>query len=332
MHSLAVYQHRRQIFHADGPWLYPLLELESWLETNRIDTSKVELYDKIVGRAGAMLICRLGFLTVRTDLISNFGVDVFDRHGVQWTSAARTERILCATESLLENETDLEAAHQLIQDRANQQRKSAETPLLSIRDLNVLVGGRHILSRCDLDIRAGEKVLVTGENGTGKTTLLRTILGLHPASGGRILFRGAAVGSRQWKRLRSDMAYVRQEEVQNRFVISAGEVATIGARVANGLAITGVDHLEHRPFHELSGGERRRVSLARAFAQQPSLIVLDEPTAGLDRAARASLLQAIEEGARDQGTAVLMVSHQHTDADFDGWRRYALASGSLHEA
>ena len=79
-----------------------------------------------------------------------------------------------------------------------------------------------------------------------------------------------------------------------------------------------MNHLARRPFAELSGGEQRRVSLARAFAQDPLLLVLDEPTAGLDQKSREVLLELIESAAGERGIAVLMVTHDPFDHSLGG--------------
>ena len=127
--------------------------------------------------------------------------------------------------------------------------------------------------------------------------------------------------------------------------ISVAEVVGIGASADSdhrrwpsrdagiqALAVTGVNHLARRPFAELSGGEQRRVSLARAFAQDPLLLVLDEPTAGLDQESRGALLETIESAAGERGISVLMVTHDPFDHALGGWQALALKDGRLGPA
>ena len=346
MSSLAIYRGNHAIHQIDGAWLYPLLELEQWLATNPVNTKDLLIYDKIVGRAGALLITRLGFRDVRTDLISELAIEVFERAGISWSAIEITDRILCATESLLENTTDPELAHQLIVQRA-QAGRSAQTDksILAIQDVNVIRDGRHILSAIDLQLEAGDRLIINGENGAGKTTLLRAVLGLIPINSGSLRFKGKEVGSPGWRRLRQRIGYVRQSERDVTVPINVQEVVGIGAlsvpypsrhaareAAMRALSLTGVEHLSRRPFTELSGGEQHRVSIARALAGDPELLVLDEPTAGLDHGSRASLLQLIELAARDRKIAVLMVTHDPFDGSLDGWKIYTLTEGQLSPA
>jgi ABC-type Mn2+/Zn2+ transport system ATPase subunit len=344
--SLALYHGKNTIYQTDGPWLYPLLGLEKWLAENPVDTSDLLIYDKIIGRASALLITRLGFRSVRTDLISDLAVMAFESNGIAWKATERTDRILCATETLLEHTTDPEEAHRLIVARAQAARAGqSKQSILTVENLNVFRGGRHVLSAVDLELAPGDRVLITGENGAGKTTLLRAVLGLVPFGAGSVTFNGNQIGSQQWRRERHKMAYVRQAERHVTLPISAAEVVGIGAPHIQGrgrhavreaaikaLDLTGVGHLDRRPFAELSGGEQRRVSLARAFAQAPLLLVLDEPTAGLDQDSRSTLLGLIELAAGERGIAVLMVTHDPFDHALGGWRVLHLQDGRLGPA
>jgi len=117
---LIAYIDGKKIFESDGTWLHPLLELESVLSKLTDGASlagRLTTYDKIVGRAGALLSVRLGIAEIETELLSERAVPVLERHGVVVHARQRVERILCATEDLLAGVTDPEEAHRFILER-----------------------------------------------------------------------------------------------------------------------------------------------------------------------------------------------------------------------
>jgi zinc transport system ATP-binding protein len=168
----------------------------------------------------------------------------------------------------------------------------------------VRLGGVAVLEGVDFAIAPGEIVTVVGPNGSGKTTFLRVLIGALPAARGRVR---RAPGLR--------LGYVPQ-----RLHIDAGLPLAVGrflrlprriaaAEVAAALAQVGLPGLERRAMAGLSGGQFQRVLLARALLGRPQLLVLDEPTQGLDQPGTADFYRLIEQVRRDLGCAVLMVSH-----------------------
>ena len=174
----------------------------------------------------------------------------------------------------------------------------------------------------------GERVILTGANGSGKTTLLKTALGLIPCDHGSIaVARGLGPGR---------FAYLPQELQTGDLPIAVREVVEIGLassnlsrrekrrKILHLLEALGCAHLIERSFTTLSGGEKQRVSLARCLAQSPALLVLDEPTTGLDPQLRARFFPLIEELAEFHGAAVLLVTHDTAGLPSAGWRRLRL--------
>lgn len=172
--------------------------------------------------------------------------------------------------------------------------------------------------------RRGELTALLGPNGIGKSTLLRTLCGLQPGLAGRVLVDGEDLSGLAADEVARRIAVVLTDRVDPGFM-TARELAGLGRIPHLGftgrptqadhdivewaLNAVGAGHLADRPAAEISDGERQRVLTARALAQQPSLLVLDEPTAFLDVPSRASLVALLHRLAREQDIAVLMSTH-----------------------
>lgn len=177
-------------------------------------------------------------------------------------------------------------------------------PLVAAVGLVVRFDGQTALDRVDIAVRRREIVTVVGPNGSGKTTLVRVLLGLlAPAEGAVECAAGLRVG------------YVPQHlHVDATLPITVRRFMTLGARaqsaqVASALAQVGAAGLMEAPLHALSGGEMRRVVLARALLRRPDLLVLDEPTAGVDVTGQVELYRLIAAIRDREGCGVLLVSH-----------------------
>ena len=202
------------------------------------------------------------------------------------------------------------------------QDSSSTAEAVQVADLSVDLGGRLVLRGVDLQIRQGEVVAVLGTNGSGKSTLIKTIVGLLPAARGEVKLFGTPVPRfRQWQRI----GYVPQ-----RITAAGGVPATVQEVVSSGLlskrrlfrplkatdraaveeALEIVDMADRRKdgVAELSGGQQQRVLIARALVSDPDLLIMDEPTAGVDLASQGIFAEAIRERVA-RGTTVVMVSH-----------------------
>ena len=115
----------REVFTSSGKWLHPLFELEEYLGAQGIDASRGEVHDRIVGRASAFLITRLGIRKVHAGLLSRLGQEVFDREKVAYSWDTLVDEIECRTESLLRNVTDAEDAYPILLERAQAARRKA---------------------------------------------------------------------------------------------------------------------------------------------------------------------------------------------------------------
>lgn len=177
--------------------------------------------------------------------------------------------------------------------------------LVEARGLSVAYGpAAPVLSHVDFTLHPGEIVTIVGPNGSGKSTLLRALLGMVPSSAGSVT---RAPGLR--------VGYVPQKlHLDPNLPLSVARFLRLnrkltGDEIAHLLSRVGAPGLEDRALATLSGGQLQRVMLARALAGNPQLLVLDEPTQGLDQPGTAAFYRLIEDVRREIGCAVLSVSH-----------------------
>lgn len=186
---------------------------------------------------------------------------------------------------------------------------------------NLMVGyaGRPVLRGVNLRLLRGSFTGLLGANGSGKSTLIKTILGIIPPLGGKMIF---APGSGR----APVVGYVPQKDsLDSIYLLSSFEVALMGTcgRVGPGRRVTraekewvrrclretGSEDLAHKLFSELSGGQKQRVLIARALATKPEFLVLDEPTAGIDAAARLAIMDVLRRIHQQQQLTIIMASH-----------------------
>lgn len=191
--------------------------------------------------------------------------------------------------------------------------------LIEFRNATLGYGGRPVLAGVGLSIERGAFVGIFGPNGSGKTTILKTLLGLIPPLKGQLDFKGSR---------RPRYGYVPQKEkLDPIYPLSAYEVAAMGScrklelfqrlrgrdnssLIRHSLKICGALELAPRPYSDLSGGQRQRVLIARALAAEPELLALDEPLAGIDITTQKALLKLLKQIKEEGNLTVLMVSHR----------------------
>jgi len=188
-------------------------------------------------------------------------------------------------------------------------------------------GRRRIVEDIDLDVRRGEFLTIVGASGTGKTTLLRLLGGLVPASGGTISFRGKPVDSPpdgvvvvfqdyshallQWRTVAGNVALGLEGRV------AAAERAQ---RVSAALEMVGLDHCADDQPWQLSGGMQQRVQIARALALRPDVLLMDEPFGALDAMTKAALQDELLRVHARTGTSFVFITHDIEEAVYLGDR------------
>ncbi len=190
-----------------------------------------------------------------------------------------------------------------------------------------------------LTIAPGETVVLLGPSGCGKTTLLRIIAGLEtPDRGGRIVFNDKDVTHVPIERRNVGMVFQSYALFPNMNVaenIGYGlKIRSVNAserkkRIAELIALTGIEGLEHRRVDQLSGGQRQRVALARAVAVQPSVLLLDEPLTALDAALREKLRGELDRLLRALGITTIYVTHDQSEAMALGDRIVVMRKGAI---
>lgn len=198
-------------------------------------------------------------------------------------------------------------------------------PLVRLRDITFGYNGTRVLDGVNLTVERGAYLGLIGPNGSGKTTLLKLILGILPAprTGEIELFGTPIQRFREWWRI----GYVAQKAASfnTAFPATVEEVVLTGLAARRGLlrrytladrqaateALQRVGMVEHRRqlIGRLSGGQQQRVFIARALVSRPELLVLDEPTVGVDASAEAQFYQLIRDLRREMGLTVILVSH-----------------------
>lgn len=196
---------------------------------------------------------------------------------------------------------------------------------VSLHDVTVGYEHKSVVSGINLEFLQGKMTCILGPNGSGKTTLLRTIARLlHPLAG-QLLLSGQALQLLPAGKLAQQLAVVLTqhldlENMSGREVVSLGRYPHTGffgrlrpedaTTVQACIALCQAEHLAERPFNQMSDGEKQRILIARALAQQPKLLVLDEPTMHLDLRHKIEILALLQRLSLEQGITVLLTLHE----------------------
>ena len=189
---------------------------------------------------------------------------------------------------------------------------------LSCRSLSVGYDGKTVLHDIDFDINKGDYLCIVGENGTGKSTLMKTLLGLQPPLAGKII--------RGYDMKTGGIGYLPQQTgIQRDFPASVREVVMSGCQgrcgirpfysraekqlVQRAMVKMEITHLSGKCYRELSGGQQQRTLLARALCASGDMLFLDEPVSGLDPGAADDMYSLVEHLNREYGLTIVMISH-----------------------
>ena len=220
--------------------------------------------------------------------------------------------------------------------------------LIKCDNVKIGYGQHHVLNTVNLEIKNGDFICVLGNNGTGKSTLLKTLLRLIPQVSGRITYD---------HQVKYTMGYLPQDlNVNNSFpatvyeIVLSGCLSKMGYRSFYGkkekelanryMEALGIQHLKKFPFKKLSGGQQQRVLIARALVRKPRLLILDEPATGLDYNITKELYKILAHENKENKMTIIMATHDideleeikpriitlaktvKYDGDFEGWKGF----------
>lgn len=216
--------------------------------------------------------------------------------------------------------------------------------VISLRQLNITFGTHTVLDNIDLDVYKGETLAVLGPSGTGKSTVLRSMIGLLEPDGGQIFIQGEDVSGLDedgWNRLRMKMGMVFQYSALFDF-LTVGENVAFGLRqhtdksdeeiqgiVTQMLDLVGLPGTQDLYPAELSGGMKKRVGLARAIAVKPEIVLYDEPTAGLDPIMSRNISRLIKKTQEQLHVTSVLVTHDMQSAFYAADRVAMLYEGHI---
>ena len=196
-------------------------------------------------------------------------------------------------------------------------------PLFDVRNISFSYDDEEIFSDISFSIERGDVLCVLGPNGTGKTTMIKCLNGLHDIDGGEILINGENIKKLSYAEISKHIGYIPQSHIPS-FPFKVLDVVLMGRApylnltdspkkedveiAVNSLKTLGIHDLKDKEYTNLSGGERQLVFLARVLCQQPDILILDEPTSHLDFGNQIKLLEIIDNLA-NSGLSIIMSSH-----------------------
>ena len=198
------------------------------------------------------------------------------------------------------------------------------TPLISFKNADIINGEATVIYGLNMDVYPGDFVYIVGKVGTGKTSIIRTIIAenpLHKGKGSACGFNLVDIREKEIPYLRRKMGVVFQDfqllmdrtvEANLRFVLEATGWKSAGdmdARIKAVLDAVGMERKAHKMPHQLSGGEQQRIAIARSLLNDPQVIIADEPTGNLDNETADGIMKLLTSINKEKGTAIVMVTH-----------------------
>jgi len=218
---------------------------------------------------------------------------------------------------------------------------------IELSDVHVRLGNVEVLRGVNVEAKPWEFISIVGANGAGKTTLLKVVNGIFKPFMGRVSVLGQDLSlCNSLSALRKDIAVVPQKQNSIRFPIRVEEAVMMGRygkvgllrnpkprdweKVYEAMEAVGIKQFSKKLVSELSGGEQQKVALARALAQEPQILLLDEPTTYLDSASRSEIMEIIHSLHHQRGLTTLLVSHDPHLVEQYSDKTFLLEGGKSH--
>lgn len=198
------------------------------------------------------------------------------------------------------------------------------TPIISFKDANIINGEATVIYDLDMNVYPGDFVYIVGKVGTGKTSIIRTMIAENNLGKGEGKVCGydlASIREKEIPYLRRKMGVVFQDfqllmdrsvEENLLFVLRATgwkDEEAMNARISSVLTAVGMERKAHKMPHQLSGGEQQRIAIARSLLNEPQVIIADEPTGNLDNETADGIMKLLTGINKEKGTAIVMVTH-----------------------
>ena len=198
------------------------------------------------------------------------------------------------------------------------------TPIISFKEANIVNGEATVIYGLDMDVYPGDFVYIVGKVGTGKTSIIRTIIAENPLGAGKGTACGydlSRIKDKEIPYLRRTMGVIFQDfqllmdrsvEENLLFVLRATgwkDEDLMAARIQEVLTAVGMERKSHKMPHQLSGGEQQRIAIARSLLNDPRVIIADEPTGNLDNETADGIMKLLTGINKEKGTAIIMVTH-----------------------
>lgn len=310
--TLNIFNGKELIFSSRGNWINPLFEADEFFKKTSIKYDNLMAHDTAGGKAAAALMIRFNIKRVRFNLVSDLAANMLKQHNVELIYDKKVDKLKCMTEDLLKDINDIDEIYSFLRVKAG---RVAGLPI-EIKNLSIGYNKKAVFKNLTLNLKAGECKVLKGENGVGKTTLIRTLLGEIPPVNGSITIDGKNISQID----KGIIGYIKQEKEKQDFPTSVREVVSMGVReklnkqdlnylVETSLRKCRAQELIDRNYYTLSGGEKQRVSIARTIAQKARILIFDEPTSFLDQDSEKELVELLQTLGTTQMPTIICVTH-----------------------
>jgi zinc transport system ATP-binding protein len=325
--TLNIFEGDQLIFSSKSNWLNPLFEADEFFNSSPNEYTNLSGHDTAGGKAAAALMIRMNIKRVHFEIVSKKAEDLLNEYNIELIYDNKVDKLLCMTEDLLSDVNNIDSIYSFLRVKA----KRVSGLSIDLKNLSIGYNKKAIYKNLNLSIKAGEAVIINGENGVGKTTLIRTLLGEIVPVSGSISINDTNINKIE----KSTIGYIKQESEKQNFPTSVREVVEMGIReklpkternylIETSLRKCGANHLIDRNYYNLSGGEKQRVSIARTLAQRAKVLLFDEPTSFLDRESEIELTKILQSLNTTQMPTILCITHDEELIKKLDWRVYKM--------
>lgn len=312
--TLNIFNGDKLIFSSRGNWINPLFEADEFFTKSKKKYENLSAHDTAGGKAAAALMIRFNVKRVRFNLVSELAADLLKQNNVELLYDKKVPRLKCMTENMLNDIDNIDEIYAFLRVKSG---RVLGLPI-DIKSLSIGYNKKSVFNNLNLSLKAGECIVIQGENGIGKTTLIKTLLGEIPPVNGSITINEMNISQID----KGIIGYIKQEKEKQSFPTSVREVVSMGIReklnkqdmnylIETSLRKCRAQDLIDRNYYTLSGGEKQRVSIARTIAQKARILIFDEPTSFLDQDSEKELVDLLQTLGTTQMPTIICVTHDN---------------------